>query len=405
MNKYLYVRGASCTGTLSKVLLEQTNFETNSNYLNISHHIQDFIYNTMDSLTAAHPSLTSSLVEENEKLIADIKPHCCECNKPLRQFCVSKSKRCYREGCDRLLCAKCHGKYSVMAAPGQSIESYCKPCFELTSSLDFTRTYDIVRPSENKSSFVYVMVHGGGGSRTMFSQHARLLAENYHTASVLLDLPGHGTLRETHLSLESCVSEVRRVLNEEKEVETLISNKKLIYVGGSLGAYTGFYTLTKIEGFAGAILVCCGQNVGPGASLKARLGMKLLRFLGTHYSNHQLMNMMKIQADKSPADFYLDETTYCAGMFFDQAAQQTECLSTVAPLELLPLINIPILFINGSKDHRDSEQKWLEGCTCREQSHLKVYEGADHFVSHDSRFVDEMLLSWDRFSKQICEQS
>lgn len=50
---------------------------------------------------------------------------------------------------------------------------------------------------------------------------------------------------------------------------------------------------------------------------------------------------------------------------------------------------IRCLFINGSKDHRDSEQIWLEAAG--KDSKLLVYEGADHFFSHDNRFFDRVI--------------
>jgi hypothetical protein len=34
------------------------------------------------------------------------------------------------------------------------------------------------------------------------------------------------------------------------------------------------------------------------------------------------------------------------------------------------------------------------------QSELKDYEKGDHFFTHDSRFVDDMLGKWDLFSRR-----
>jgi fermentation-respiration switch protein FrsA (DUF1100 family) len=50
---------------------------------------------------------------------------------------------------------------------------------------------------------------------------------------------------------------------------------------------------------------------------------------------------------------------------------------------------IGILFINGEKDYRDSEQIWLEAAG--NKSKLLTYEGADHFFSHDNRFYDRLI--------------
>jgi alpha/beta superfamily hydrolase len=47
-----------------------------------------------------------------------------------------------------------------------------------------------------------------------------------------------------------------------------------------------------------------------------------------------------------------------------------------------------VLFINGDQDHRDSEHIWLNAC---KDSELKVYEKADHFFSHDTRFMERFI--------------
>lgn len=57
-----------------------------------------------------------------------------------------------------------------------------------------------------------------------------------------------------------------------------------------LGAYTGFHTLATIgDRFGGAVLLDCGQNVGPGCSLKARAGIWFLRKLSGSMNNRAMM--------------------------------------------------------------------------------------------------------------------
>ena len=87
-------------------------------------------------------------------------------------------------------------------------------------------------------------------------------------------------------------------------------------------------------------------------------------------------------------------------MFFQQGAAQCDCLHSVAPADLIPALDIPILYFNGSEDHRDCENKWLDLCK-DERSELKVYESGDHFFCHDSRFVDDMLDRMDRFIQAV----
>jgi pimeloyl-ACP methyl ester carboxylesterase len=217
----------------------------------------------------------------------------------------------------------------------------------------------------------------------------------------LLDLPGHGTLSDTTLTLDACVDTVQGVLKDCNIEPTDLSNKT-IYFGGSLGAYTGFYVLSKLHDlFSGAILLDCGQNVGPDASLKAKAGLWFLNFLTKQMSNKGLMGAMLSVAAKSPAQWKLVESTFGAGMWFQQGQAQVECLKTVAPAEYIPLYKFPIMFVNGSDDHRDSEDRWLSLCQNQELSSLHVYDGGDHFFSHDDRFVEDLLRRIDAFATTI----
>lgn len=230
----------------------------------------------------------------------------------------------------------------------------------------------------------------------MFLPHAKYLSKRGYR-SILIDLPGHGTLVETKLTLDECVATVQSILNKEFS-NVISSSQKIIYIGGSLGAYIGFYILSKLNNkFASAVLIDCGQNVGPDCSLKARLGIWFLRKLSSKMSNKALMGAMMGAVKKSKADFHLVETTFGAGYFFQQGGAQCDCMHAVAPAQIIPDLDLPILFFNGSEDYRDSEDKWLELCRCKELSSLKVYDGGDHFFCHDTRFVHDMLDRIDTF--------
>ncbi|KAG7343037.1 alpha/beta fold family hydrolase [Nitzschia inconspicua] len=329
---------------------------------------------------------------------------CEECNGKLG--CFSGTKACVK--CGKILCSTCAGKHPLIpfdaAKPEESndlskngtVQSYCKECFQETSVLDLTKTYDVVHPKNGSAeAMTFLMVHGGGGSRAMFRPHAEILSTKGFR-SILIDLPGHGSLVEMPLTLDSCATTVQEVLDKEK-----LDKRHVIYVGGSLGAYTGFYVLEKLnDRFCGAVLMDCGQNVGPDCSLKASVGLIVLRFASKSMSNKGLLQTMAGISKKSPANWKLVESAFGAGMFFDQAVQQIECLHSVQPADHIPSYNFPILFFNGSEDYRDSEDKWLRLCKDQQRSSLKVYEGGDHFLSHDSRFVDDVIDKMARFSSQ-----
>lgn len=319
-----------------------------------------------------------------------------------------KQKVCHKSG--EILTSEEAGRYALIpfdpSNPDESndlkkngtVQSYSKKCFQEVSTLDFSRTYDIVEPTTTHSGANIVMVHGGGASRQMYQAHARLLAERGYR-SILLDLPGHGTLVDEKLTLESCAATVKSVLDENREKLNL-TKANTIYVGASFGAYTGFYVLDQLKDrFGGAILMDCGQNVGPDCSMKASLGLWFLRVLSSNMTNASLMGAMKDATVKSPADWKLVESTFGAGMFFDSATDQVKVLHSVAPADHIPNLDFPILFFNGSEDYRDSEDKWLSLCKVQQGSSLHVFEGGDHFFTHDSRFVHDMLDRMDTFVK------
>jgi pimeloyl-ACP methyl ester carboxylesterase len=304
------------------------------------------------------------------------------------------------------LCTKCFHQHPLFVVP-----SFCKACFQEKSALDFSQTYDRINATPSNettsSSTIFVFVHGGSSSRAMFHGHATELNERFGYGSILLDLPGHGTLADidTPLTLESCAKTLELVLTACNI--TAQSKEKIIYVGGSLGAYVGFYLLAldRFKNiFNGAVLMDCGQNVGPGSSFQAKAGLMLLSWMGKEFSNASLMSMFLDVTKKSTADYKLVETVFGAGMFFDQAQAQVQCLRLVAPAQYIPKISFPILFMNGSKDYHDSQDKWLDISMKNETtvpSELKVYEDGDHFFMHDSRFVNDVLESIHEFAKKL----
>ena len=349
---------------------------------------------------------------------------CNDCDEPVKRhglFCSAASFSC--ESCDAELCKVCYESYPLVLMKGGNdnssgrdkdlqkkahIQSFCKSCFQRLSVLDFTKTYDVIESSANakKSGVTFVFVHGGGGSRAMFRHHAQELMARHGHRCILLDLPGHGSLAEVELSFDTCWEELKNVLEENKIIQEEDGKRtnpkeKIVYVGGSLGAYVGFYLLDEFRGvFNSTVLMDCGQNVGPGRSFKASIGLHLLSYVAKHYSNKKLAKMMLDVTRKSPADQWVIESTFAAGWFFEQGEGQVSILRSVAPAKHIPELDIPICFMNGSKDHRDSEELWLNLCDTPDEvnSDLRVYGGGDHFFMHDSRFVEDVLKDIHNFA-------
>lgn len=352
---------------------------------------------------------------------------CKDCNQVIKRpglFCSMAPFAC--ESCEADLCKACFESYPLVLLGDDGttsnssgndkdrlkkarIQSFCKACFQRLSILDFETIYDVIEPSvetSGRSGVTFVFVHGGGGSRAMFRPHARELTARYGHRCILVDLPGHGSSHDVELSLDTCWQELKNVMEENKIIneedgKRTNPEEKVVYVGGSLGAYIGFYLLEEFKGtFNSAVLMDCGQNVGPGRSLKATIGLHLMSYAASHYSNKKLAKLMLDVTKKSPADQWVIESTFAAGWFFDQGKEQVSILRTIAPAKHIPELDIPICFMNGGLDHRDSEQLWLNLCDTPDEvnSTLKVYSGGDHFFMHDSRFVHDVLKDMHSFA-------
>ncbi|EED92855.1 predicted protein [Thalassiosira pseudonana CCMP1335] len=300
-------------------------------------------------------SASESATEHRETMVNVV---CEDCQAPIRRlFGLLKGSTTPCSRCNKALCGKCSGNHALIPfdenekdepPKKESILSYCKQCFQEVSLLDYSKTYDIVEPSNEdgaNNDITLLWVHGGGSSRLMFRPHARLLAKQGYR-SILMDLPGHGTLVDnTALTLDECVKTVQSVLQNEGCDAT-----KTIYIGGSLGAYIGFHILKELNGkFAGAILMDCGQNVGPDCSLKARIGIVVLRKMSGSMSNKALMGAMMGAVNKSKADFHLVESCYSGGMFFQQGPNQCDCMHQVAPASIIPSLDLPIFGFHFAK--------------------------------------------------------
>lgn len=77
------------------------------------------------------------------------------------------------------------------------ITMLCRPCFKQNASLDFSKNIEIMGEGYKPT---IIWLHGGGSCRKMFEVHARFMAEKGYK-SILVDLPGHGTLMDQKLTI------------------------------------------------------------------------------------------------------------------------------------------------------------------------------------------------------------
>ena len=243
--------------------------------------------------------------------VAGMATQCTDCEAKLVRGCfgLMKPKTTPCTNCQKIVCSKCAGDQVLIPFDEEkdplplkksSLKSYCKSCMKEVSVLDYSKSYDVVEPTSDSSStsskITLIWVHGGGSSKAMFRPHAQEFAKKGYR-SILMDLPGHGTLVGTPLTLDSCADAVKQILDTECTPDKCTH---VMYIGGSFGAYTGFYSLSKLKDrFNGAVLIDCGQNVGPDCSLKARLGLWFLRKLSSKMNNKTLMGGMLGTTQKS----------------------------------------------------------------------------------------------------------
>ena len=306
-------------------------------------------------------------------------------------------------GCGQPLCDKCATTYAVVTEDDAAASTnklpkvtsgLCKTCFQRHSSVDFSMGEDELGPPRGTAPTL-VYVHGGGGNRLMFRAHALAMLAKGNVRCVLLDLPGHGARMDEPLSLASAMATVVAV-TQEKAPPCRQTGTKPIYIGGSLGGYIGMELIGQYPDlYSAAVIAMCGQNVGVGASLVARLGLRameawipqlsgqcdtilidpptspsmnlesfsrlgwLMPGVPIHPPTHpptgatMLTGLVReVSKNKYIPTHVLLDTLYRTGTFFTQAREQIAVLRASNPPSSLPLFPGPVLFVNGSKDHR-----------------------------------------------------
>ncbi|CAJ1423311.1 unnamed protein product [Effrenium voratum] len=327
---------------------------------------------------------------------------CSQCKAALG--CCGKTTPCPE--CSRSLCSGCLSHPVVTEAAQQScqgevrdqdIVAFCKGCFQKLSSLDFSKHVDVFEAVGGGGAITLVYVHGGGGSREMFKPHARAMAaKNFRC--VLMDLPGHGARMDEELTMNSALQAIVQVIREYAPPSA--SGTKPIYIGGSLGGYVGMELLGKFPDLVSmAIITMCGQNVGVGRGAAASMGLWAFETILPRLGSRKIMSALigEIRKNGHLPEEAMMECSFRPGMFFGQAMAQVQILKASDPSAALGKFPGPILFVNGSKDHRDSEHLWVEKS---QKGQLIVYEGADHFFSHDDRHSKRFEEDCYNFIKQ-----
>jgi pimeloyl-ACP methyl ester carboxylesterase len=171
-------------------------------------------------------------------------------------------------------------------------------------------------------------------------------------------------------------------------------------VGGSLGGYILMEFIGREPELCSRVVVMmAGQDVGVNRGMMASLGLWAMGKATSFSSQAGIAKMfMKAASGNTHLNRELIEELSKSGMFFKHSEENINLLKETIPQQALSrAVNTRCLFINGEKDHRNSEEIWLQ--TAAKGSKLVVYEGGDHFFSHDNRFIERLIEDMENFIK------
>ncbi len=338
--------------------------------------------------------------------------NCSGCNSSFGTFfnrsiiCPISSGGCGKHFCSTCLDYACVTETNLTKATSSSggspstvdlnkldIECFCKSCFQKLSNLDFSTSVQIYEPKGSEDTSIIplsvLFLHGGGGCRKMFDYHAQELSSKHGYRCVLIDLPGHGACQDDPLTMDTALEAIHKALETYTKVDS--KGRKPVIIGGSLGGYLLMeYVGRYPDAISAGIVTMCGQNVGEGRGWAAGMGIFAMSSLVSLLSSKTMLSgLIKTAASSGTLNMDLIvDSSLRTGMFFHQGVAMCEILSSSNPSASLSRYPGRLLFVNGSKDHRDSEQLWL---SLSQHGSLKVYEGGDHFFSHDNRFLSTFL--------------
>lgn len=287
-------------------------------------------------------------------------------------------------------CSKCID-YSLIV--NEKAVPYCEKCFISANTIDFTKNVELVGKAKGEAISI-IFVHGGGGCRKMFLPHAQALADRY--SCTLIDLPGHGSRMKESLSIDSAIAIIILALNDHCATYKGI---KPVLIGASLGGYISAECIGKYpDSFSSSIIMMAGQTVGVGRGWMAWMGLLAFHYIIPLISATTLLSGMQSATKNGSVRKDLIIHVLAAGFFFHQSTQQVKILRESNPVAGFKNFNKPILMMDGSKDYHDNHTRIVDSTN---KVFLKIWEGGDHFFSHDERFYKDILVEIDGFIKNL----
>jgi pimeloyl-ACP methyl ester carboxylesterase len=252
---------------------------------------------------------------------------------------------------------------------------------------------------ENVSTIL--IIGGALGSRGQLTYIAENLCERHRVITV--DLPGQGGRYKEALSRPAAVAAIKEI------VENLLSGKKAIIIGISMGGYIAMQFAGENPDLVSALILhgCHNESSGVMASvLYGTMGMvyKVL-------SREKLANLVPGTFPKVPKD-RMEKSFLRTMLDYEQWPACAEVMKEPRAgfnVEMLSRCQGPVLFIRGDGDFAASEDKFLAACKNGRNvviaggSHLVPYEEPGSKEWHESilKFIDEV----DSLKKSTTETS
>jgi len=326
------------------------------------------------------------LAEEKPEWLPDGKAIACSgCQEP---FTFLK-RRHHCRGCGKVFCNNCCKKFILLPASFgyKDPERNCETCYRKYSSIDFSRYYDSSGPQDASS---IIVIHGTLCNRMFHLYQQRSWSHFYRVIAV--DLPAHGSRADEKLTMETAVQSVVDIIQNQ------IPSRKALIFGYSLGAYVAVHLAkSHSELVAGLVLGgCCGETT----NWQSKVYFNAVNAFSMLPNNLIWTLLPSAYSDVSREA--LEETIFRSGIDFENSSQCTEIMlqvKTESMAEAITHFSGPILFINGEKDDRKLESKFLDAAPSNGRLH--IVKGATTLLPIQSNHRDELNEVVLSFAQEI----
>jgi pimeloyl-ACP methyl ester carboxylesterase len=213
-----------------------------------------------------------------------------------------------------------------------------------------------------------IMLHGACGQRMSCYPQARVLAERYRC--VLMDLPGHGTRKNEHLSIESAVAAIDEVVARE-----VPADQSFLLFGFSMGAYmAAAYAKRRPERIVGLMIGGAGTIYrSPRPALLVAMGAVYRALPASALASLIRRTMGATGSMPKVLPMALER----GGQFYGMWDGVVDVMAREDIAASLATLAVPVLLLNGEKDFRSDEARIVAGLR---HGTLEVVPGAPHPV-------------------------